>query len=208
MPTGYTACVEEGASFQEFLWGCARGMGALAMMRDEPHDAPIPEQFEPSDYHSNKIAETTAELTELKAMSAKECDAKALATFLEHNETYHTYIEKHKAIAEKYRQMIAETEAWMPPTPDHVGLKEFMLQQLNLCYKDEADTSFYESRLWAEPLAGETWRRKTETDLTESLAYHTKNYNEEVERTEGRNKWLKALRDSVPPIEALNKTED
>jgi hypothetical protein len=36
MPTGYTAAIKDGISFEKFVWDCARGMGALVMMRDEP----------------------------------------------------------------------------------------------------------------------------------------------------------------------------
>ncbi len=48
MPTGYTDAVKDGITFDQFVLGCARGMGALVMMRDEPSGTPIPERFEPS----------------------------------------------------------------------------------------------------------------------------------------------------------------
>lgn len=54
MPTGYTANVPDGITFEQFVWQCARGMGALVMMRDEPTGAPIPERFEPSDYNAKR----------------------------------------------------------------------------------------------------------------------------------------------------------
>jgi len=36
MPTGYTNCIKDGVTFEQFVWKCARAMGALVMMRDEP----------------------------------------------------------------------------------------------------------------------------------------------------------------------------
>ena len=47
MPTGYTAPIKDGISFNDFMWGCARAFGALIMMRDDPPGTPIPERFEP-----------------------------------------------------------------------------------------------------------------------------------------------------------------
>jgi hypothetical protein len=47
MPTGYTAPIADGMTFEQFALGCARAFGALVTMRDEPSDAPIPERLEP-----------------------------------------------------------------------------------------------------------------------------------------------------------------
>ena len=59
MPTGYTATLmEKGQTFQEFIMGCARAFGALIEMRDSPNDAPIPDKFEPSDYHAKRLIES------------------------------------------------------------------------------------------------------------------------------------------------------
>jgi len=59
MPTGYTYPVVEGkiTEFSDFALSCARAFGALITMRDDPHDTPIPETFEPSDYNAKKLAE-------------------------------------------------------------------------------------------------------------------------------------------------------
>ena len=72
MPTGYTAAIKDGISFNEYALSCARAFGALIMMRDEPADAPIPDEFKPSDYHFKKIEEAKAELARLRAMSPDE----------------------------------------------------------------------------------------------------------------------------------------
>ena len=45
MPTGYTAGILEGETFEQYALQCAKAFGALVMMRDEPSDAPIPDQF-------------------------------------------------------------------------------------------------------------------------------------------------------------------
>jgi hypothetical protein len=79
MPTGYTAAIADDITFDEFVMGCAaRGMGAL-VMRNEPASALIPERFEPSDYHTKKIAEANATLGRLAGMTADEAEQAELA---------------------------------------------------------------------------------------------------------------------------------
>ncbi len=73
MPTGYTAILmEKGQTFQEFIMGCARAFGALIEMRDSPNDAPIPDKFEPSDYHAKRIIELREKLAKFKLMTDAE----------------------------------------------------------------------------------------------------------------------------------------
>jgi len=67
MATGYTLDVEKGISFEKFIMKCARGFGACVTLRDS--SAPIPEKFEPSPYHKNKIANIKREITKLKDMT-------------------------------------------------------------------------------------------------------------------------------------------
>lgn len=81
MPTGYTADVASGkiTSLRDFALICARGMGALVMMRDEPFDAPIPERFEPSVFYKKHLDEAKQELAALRAMTAEDADNAAAA---------------------------------------------------------------------------------------------------------------------------------
>ena len=62
MPTGYTAKIADGQTFEEFILSCARAFGALVEMRDEPADAPIPEEFKPSAYHTTQIGVARAKM--------------------------------------------------------------------------------------------------------------------------------------------------
>lgn len=47
MPTGYTYPVCEGkiTEFPDFALSCARAFGALISMREEPMDAPLPDEI-------------------------------------------------------------------------------------------------------------------------------------------------------------------
>lgn len=50
MPTGYTADIKDGISFETYAMNCARAFGACVSLRDKPSGGKvIPDAFEPSD---------------------------------------------------------------------------------------------------------------------------------------------------------------
>lgn len=193
MPTGYTADVENGeiTTLSEFALCCARGMGALIMMRDDAWDAPIPERFEPSRYHADRLDTLGGELLRLRSLTPEQAVAEAeaeRADLQRSNEIYRT--EKSEQIG-RYRTMLAKVEAW-EGAPE--GLKEFMLQQLRESVRfDGVDP--YQAPL--PPADGATWRTDKLAKVAKDIAYHSEQHDKEVERTEGRNAWIAQLRASL-----------
>lgn len=59
MPTGYTVGIADGkiTTFEQYAMTCARAFGALVMMRDDPFDAPIPEEIKVADYYVTNAKE-------------------------------------------------------------------------------------------------------------------------------------------------------
>lgn len=193
MPTGYTAKILDGCSFEEFVWAVARNFGALIMMRDEPSNAPIPERFEPSDYYLKRLEEAKADALKLSSSSLEERQAmyseyeKKLLSDRQITE------EKNASTEAKYRAMREKVEKWEPPTHEHVGMKSFMLKQIDESIEfDIIDDKYLPTFLtFDEWLAGQMERAKRDVE------YYEKEHAEEVKRTEKRNAWLKALRDSL-----------
>jgi hypothetical protein len=72
MPTGYTAAFEDrDVPFAEFIWCCARAMGALIHMREDGLDAEIrPPQ--PDSWHQEALVKAKEELKKYQKMSEKE----------------------------------------------------------------------------------------------------------------------------------------
>lgn len=198
MPTGYTAAVQSGeiTELRDFALRCARGMGALVMMRDEPMDAPIPERFEPSRYNADRLAEVQAELDAVTTMSREEAATEA-------DKAYHAgcvafdkrQIEREKQ-ARQYEAMIAKVEAWEPKAE---GIREFMLDQLRQSLDFDCKPVRADSPFSGKPKrqTGEEWRAAKVEELTRSIAYHAKANAEEIARTEDRNRWLNDLRASL-----------
>ncbi len=191
MPTGYTACVVDGSvtDLRTFALKSARGMGALIMMRDEPHDAPIPEKFEPqTKYHDDKLVAARARMTELEAMDEP---ARIAA-----NAAYNAAVEQdnQKAIAEnteqrnRYNSMIAQVVQWQG-APE--GLKEFMLEQLRS--GRDFDCSDDPTKYMPQPLSVNGWYREEFRKAARDIEYHEGERAKEIGRTAERNAWLTKL---------------
>lgn len=194
MPTGYTAKIKEGQTFNEFILGCARAFGALIEMRDEPGDAVIPESFAPSNYHNDKRKLAEVELIEIRNMSAEEVKKAAKLAYLDAKEDYDSRARERNELKKRYAAMLVEVTKWEPPTPDHQGLKEFMVQQLSESIKFDC----YEYEPPIEQSADD-WYKDRLSASERSVAYHREEYRKEIERAGSRSEWLKKLRDSLPP---------
>ncbi len=196
MPTGYTAPVQDGITFEQFVLRSARAMGALIMLRDEPMDAPIPDRFEPSDYHSKALKKAEERLAWLIQMPSAEAEREAKKQFEEKQEFTARMIKQSNEILAKYDAMLEQVRAWTPPTPDHEGLKEFMVRQLVESIDFDCDTRYWENEA-PVLLSAEAWKQGQIQSEERSVVYHREEYCKEVERTEARNDWLRALRESL-----------
>lgn len=194
MPTGYTAKVssQEDYPFEKFVWECARAFGALILMRDEPSGARIP-TFEPSGYRSEQIAKSKARIAELEAMANGDIERGAHEFNDSNLRSWERRNEENAAIGRRYGRMIALVEAWTPPTPDHGGMKEFMLSQLSESLKFDVYQTYK-----PEAVGAVEWHHAQLALEKGHVEYHTDEHAKEVQRTRERNAWVSALRASVP----------
>jgi hypothetical protein len=193
MPTGYTHKIKEGQTFNEFVLSCARAMGALVMMRDEPMDTPIPDEFPPSDYSAKQLKEYQGRLTILKAMPIAVAGLKAREEYDKAVNERERDIKENADLKNKYNAMLAKVEQWKPPTADHVEFKHFMMQQIKSSI--EFDCHDYKEKVVL--LTGEKWLAKEINECLWSINYHTEENNKEIERSNSRTEWIKALKKSL-----------
>lgn len=194
MPTGYTSELYDGKdqTFPEFALNCARAFGALVELRDSP-TAAIPDEFEPSNYHSKAVSEAKEMRAWLAKATTAECTAAAVAAADEWDEQRKAERAKRDALEARYRAMLAEVEAWEPPTPDHVGLAAFMQQQLNESIKFDCGTYTY-----PEPTRdGEQWRAERLAKVERDITYHSEEFAKEQDRAASRTLWIRELRASL-----------
>src|ERR1700759_3469611 len=112
MPTGYTYTIEQGCSFEEYVWGCARAFGACVMMRDDPADKPIPEKFEASDWNAKRLEEAKAERARLDRLTEEEITAAMEAERQEIEETNSRYVRESEEKNRRYAAIRQRVTAW------------------------------------------------------------------------------------------------
>jgi len=196
MPTGYTAGIGEGISFEDFIMECAKAFGACITMRDAPKDKAIP-TFEPSIYNKERLKEAKLKLGRLKGMVQEDTTKEARLEYEKTLRDAQEGIEKNMALKEKYRAMLSKIKAWTPPTPDHQGLKDFMVSQINESIDFDCGGAYPTEKLKTRTQSGEEWLAKELAQTYHDIEYHTKEQIEEEERVASRNKWVFALRDSL-----------
>lgn len=199
MPTGYTADLYEGkeVSFPEFAMQCARAMGATITMRDDPADAPIPEEFQPSDWNLKRLEEARERVAEVEGWSSETADIAAQRDYADAMNRWREMEAESKARRERYDAMLEQVRAWTPPTPDHEEFKAFMENQL-------VESKRFDG--WHSPkpvrIAGPDYREQQLANALHDIDYHTKEHAKEVERATNRTEWVRALRQSLEPVSA------
>lgn len=202
MATGYTQGVRDGSvtDFRKFTMQCARAFGALISMRDDPMDAPIPEKIEPmsSSYHTEALKNAKAELVVLSKMSSAEIHTAATAAYERLIAEWEASEVRRKDEKARYGAMLAQVKAWMPPTKDHQGLKDFMLQQLSESIKFDCQDG------WERPKhrTPSVWHAEQIARVTNDITYHTEHEKDDVNRANERTEWVQQLRDSLSAVKA------
>jgi hypothetical protein len=196
MPTSYTHPVAEGRveEFSEFAMLCARAMGALVTMRDEPHDAPIPEEFRASDHSLRRAREAEENLALLRVMTPNGVRHLWQKEKERRGAEARRYAENVAETRRRYEAMLEKVERWEPPTAEHRGLKDFMAEQLRESIRFDCREGPLLPEI-ADTPEGWFWREVEEAERMVRVARES--YQEEVERAEARTRWVRELRRSL-----------
>ena len=135
MPTRYTAHIEDGeiTTGKEFLRLCTRAFGIAIDVKDEPLSTPTPSSFEPSPFYKESYDRALKKLEEVNKMTFDESKIQMRADYEKRISDYKRYAEQETAMNEKYAKVRKEVEEWIPPTEEHEGLKNFALEQIDMC---------------------------------------------------------------------------
>ncbi len=202
MPTGYTAAIKDGITFKRFLMDCAKAFGACITMRDDPMDKPIPEEFEVDDYHIKALERAKEELSKYSLMSLDEAEQKALSEYCNSKKEYEEKLKENKELLHKYQTMLNQANEWIPPTSEHVGIKEFMIDQIKGSIEFDCMGDYYKKALKEiKKLSGFEWRGQRIDMTIRDIIYHAEKYEEEKARVKSRNEWIKTLRKSVDELQ-------
>ncbi len=195
MPTGYTAGVNNGSvkTLKQYAMECVRGMGVCITMRDEGSGAELPECFYPStDYHDTAIVEAKQKLEWLHGLSeskiTRACEKDHEDILIAHDEI----VAKHMDIKTRYEAMILLVKEWRVSS-ELESLKKFMIEQLEQSIEFDCG-SIKEPDPMEDPC---TWKSIQIISAKHDVRYHTEKRQEEIERVEGRNAYLKEFRECL-----------
>jgi len=198
MPTGYTADIEKGISFEKFVWNCARAFGDLVMLRDDS-TAPIPKKFEHDNFYSDLLTKAKLELHRLCKLTDAEVRAEADKENAAEIERIRKRIEDKALLEQKYKAMLEKVKAWTPPSPDHIHLKEFMISQIKESIQFDCDVSGYSLNM--ERVTPDLWHATRLEQARRDVMRYTDEVAKEEKRAADRTRWVQQLRYSVgePP---------
>lgn len=194
MPTGYTAAIADGLTFEQFAMQCSRAFGALVTMRDEPTDAPIPDHIAPESYYQEWLEREHVELNRLLSFTEADIEREAEAEYQRQVEAHAERMKTAADLRAKYESMLASVNAWAPPTAEHQGLKDFMIQQITESIRFDCNTSYDEPPQRKAPAK---WIADKLEHVRGNLALYESENRKEVERAASRTAWIQALRASL-----------
>ena len=204
MPTGYTFGIIDGkiTTFPQFAKQCMRAFGATIHMRDEDANVEYTPRV-PSDYHDKEIEKYNQELENAKSLSDDEIVSLGKSKLEKDRDYYLNKIAETKAARIRLDNMLNETKKYIPPTSEHTGIKDFMIQQIQTTIDHDGDTNYYDNRLKEiteslSKLNADDLRHEMIADAHKNLAYHTKERGEELKRCNDSNKWVEDFINSLP----------
>lgn len=197
MPTGYTACIGDGASFAKFMWTLARAF--VVWCRD--NDGPIPEKIQRHEveWHESKLREARERLERATALSTREVDLERLRALEAKDKQIQEWRDRDARLRSQYGDMLALVEAWTPPTPRHERLKTYAIEEIRESIKYDCGERDWWDAARAELLVdAEEYRSSLVRQCGIDIEYHARHLTEAMERQVRDDEWLAALRASIP----------
>ena len=192
MPSGYTIKIydNKNVTFKDFVLTCARAFGDCVHQRDDP-PSDKPKTVEPDiEYYVDIID---------KAKKFKKPTKSAFKKYIaEEIKSCNEELQKRKDLRNKYDKMMDEVDKWVPPTSEHQGLKDFMLQQLEDSIKWDCDSSFYAGEL--NRLQNINYDEYVKEQIGRNVGrieYSTEKIEKEIQNATRINKWITALYESL-----------
>ena len=164
MPTGYTAGIKSGEikTFEKFATSCARAF--IMHMRDEPMDA----EYTPakvSEYYQSRLHDLEESLSELSKISDAELLKSHVNQLKDSIKRSKINIKNKISLKSKLTKILSEAERYVPPTPDHVEIKKFMIDQLTITIDYDCRIEYEEECIEECQKELERWKLKRASDI-------------------------------------------
>jgi len=198
MSIGYTECIKDGISFEDFVMRCAR-----ALDEQIPYESKVDIYFEKRRLLClrNKLRRFVKKYTRCRVGRLKS-KAKIITEYNNSIGRYKRSIEASDYLEQKYLDMLMKVNNWAPPTNDHTELKGFMVDKISKSIEFDciAEREYYRDRINKIRMKKdniENWRSDNIKNMLEDIRYYKDQLEEEIHRVNERNKWIKDLRGSL-----------
>jgi len=204
MPTGYTAGIIDGeiTTFEQFATQCTRAFGATSHMRENPLDSPY-EPRTPSEYYVNSLQSQREKLEETKAMT-DEAIVRDFENLLNDSLKYHEReLEKTKVNLGRLNSIMESAKSWVPPTEDHEGVRDYMIDQLEITIKADGDPSYHVNKIvqakkeLEEGIDPKVYREEKIKEIEDRISYYGAEVQKELERCKQSNDWMDKFLESI-----------
>ena len=197
MPTGYAEAIKDDITLEQYAMRCARAWGALIMMRDDPLDAPIPEEIPPTTWYKEHLKEEQDRLALLESLSIEDASSMNLMEFNKAMEVYEKRMQGKTILRQKYIAMRNKVSAWEVSEP-YLSFKSFMIEQIDTSMEGDCNVKYEQTPVLIDT---QQWLQEQIAQTQKQIAYFTEQDAEEVARCADRNAWLRGLREALRGVE-------
>jgi hypothetical protein len=146
-----------------------------------------------TEYHEEAKAEAEAEWERLDGLSLAEIAAEIEDGRVKALASHESSTKERTGRASRYEKALVGARAYQPPTAHHEKFKEFMIEQLEGSL--DFDCSIYDPpQCETDP---QKWIEEKIAKAQKDIGYHAENIATEIARTNSRNRWVAALRESL-----------
>ena len=207
MPTGYTCFIENGniSTGAEFLKKCIRNFGCCIDQRDDPLTEPLKTNIHPDPYYKKCYEDALNRLENFRKRTSDEMRDDIINAKQKELSSTKSYLSRQELLRDRYLKIRNEVEAWIPPTPDHEGIKQFALEQIDMCIPTETDINKLREQVHdlescnTEVTAADVieYMLQTTKDYLKDVEYYKQKMIEDEERTAKRTKFIKDFLSSL-----------
>jgi hypothetical protein len=193
----------EGGDLKGYIIRCAKDFDHF--FYDDPKCEIIPDKVETTSttgFYLKEIDKYTKRITCLKNLTPDAAELLAKKDYEDHVTKAEACVADARNKKQKLEDMLIKVEAWNPPTEDHGGMKENIIDTLKreinkLEHNYNPDDWIFQSVYLVKRQNGKEWHAEKLEKAKKSLNYCIGELAKETKRIESRNKWVKELKDNL-----------
>ena len=157
----------------------------------------------PSEYYVNSLQSQREKLEEMKTMT-DEAIVQDFENLLKDSLEYHEReLEKTKVNLGRLNSIMESAKSWVPPTEDHEGVRDYMIDQLEITIKADGDPSYHVNKIvqakkeLEEGIGPKVYREEKIKEIEDRISYYGAEVQKELERCKDSNEWMDKFLESI-----------